>query len=135
MAIVDINSIEIGTQISFKTINPTDNNVYEGTVVGFGTYSVAKNSMDILPYYQAVKKGQPNMAPIDQLQYFILEYLQEGSVGIFVCAKEWVERSTLQIISLQEYFDIRIYNRPQSEVTTVLTLLQSHGYSCNQIVE
>ena len=108
--ILDIKSIEIGTDISFKTINPLDNTLYEGKMIGKGNYDIVKNLYDILPYYQAVKKNNRTMDPIDKLEYFIIDYTQDGKHAKFVCAYDWVESSTLKIIDLDYYFDIRIYN-------------------------
>ena len=133
MAIVQISSLSIGTQVSFKTLHPSDNNLYEGTIVGRGQYSVVKSLMDILPYYQMVKKAKPDMAPMEELDYFILEYSQEGLATNFVCANDWVNTTSVKIIQLDQYFDIRVYNRPTSEIDTVLGLLGSHGYVCSSL--
>ena len=42
--ILDIKSIEIGTDISFKTINPLDNTLYEGKMIGKGNYDEEENT-------------------------------------------------------------------------------------------
>ena len=135
MALVDISSLNIGTQISFKTQHPNDNNLYEGTIAGFGNYNVVKNIMDLLPYYQSVKKKIPTLAPMEQLSYFILEYRQDDLARTFVCAFDWVNTSSVKVISLVKYYDFRVYNIEHSEVDTVIKLLQAHGYSCNEITQ
>ena len=137
--ITDIRSLEMGTDISFTTKHTADGNTYQGTLIGFGNYSVVRSLMDILPYYQGVKKAVPDLAPMTELEYFIIEYLQEDivdgskSTKTFVCAFDWVESSSVTVISLREHFDIRIYNRPASEAAKVVELLQSHGYTCNKL--
>lgn len=134
-SLVDINSLQLNQQISFKTQHMSDNTVYEGIIVGFYTYDVAKTYYDLVPYYQVVKKSLPNIAPIETLTYFMLQYTQGDKKAIFVCAKEWVLLSSLKIIELNQKFDIRIYNQPETEVQTILELLQSHGYSCTRVIE
>ena len=133
--ILDIKSIEIGTDISFKTINPLDNTLYEGKMIGKGNYDIVKNLYDILPYYQAVKKNNRTMDPIDKLEYFIIDYTQDGKHAKFVCAYDWVESSTLKIIDLDYYFDIRIYNVGEQEKDRVIKLLESNQISCSLIEE
>lgn len=133
MAIVDISSLSIGTQVSFQTKHEHDNNVYSGTIIGVGSYNVVKSMMDILPYYQAVKQVVPSMAPMTELNYFILEYSQDESARVFVCAYDWVRDDTVSIISLKQYFDIRIYNEDDSKLKVVLDLLQAHNFTCTEV--
>lgn len=139
MTKAEFRALPLGTQISFKTYHTSDYNTYEGTLVGFGSYSVVNPLMDILPYYQGVKKSIIDLEPMTELDYFILEYLQEDIVDgsqitkLFVCAIDWLQMSTVQQISLKESFDIRIYNKPETEASKVIALLQAHGYTCNKI--
>ena len=133
MAIVDISSLSIGTQVSFQTKHNHDNNVYEGTIIGVGSYNVVKSMMDILPYYQAVKQTVTSIAPMTELNYFILEYSQDDSAKIFVCAYDWVKDDTVKVISLKQYFDIRIYNEDYSKLQDVLDLLQAHNFTCTEV--
>ena len=133
MAIVDISSLSIGTQVSFQTKHEHDNNVYEGTIIGVGSYSVVKSMMDILPYYRAVKQTVTTMAPMTELNYFILEYSQDKNVKVFVCAYDWVKNDTVKVISLKEYFDIRIYNESYDRLQDVLDLLQAHNFTCTEV--
>lgn len=138
-ATINIRNLEMGTDISFKTWHTSDGNTYQGTLIGFGNYSVVKSLMDILPYYQGVKKAINSLAPMTELEYFIIEYSQENIVDgsnmtkTFVCAFDWVQESSVELISLKEHFDIRIYNKPESDAAKVVELLQSHGYTCNKL--
>lgn len=137
--VTNIRSLELGTDISFKTHHTADGNTYEGTLIGFGSYNVVRSLMDILPYYQGVKKAIADLAPMTELEYFIIEYLQEDIVDgseitkTFVCAFDWVVDSSVEVISLKQHFDIRIYNKPESEAAKIVALLQSHGYTCNKV--
>ena len=132
--IVNIASLPIGTTVSFQTVHKHDNNIYEGTIVGTGSYNVVKSIMDILPYYQGVKQSLPDMEPMTNLNYFILEYFQE-SVGsrLFVCAYDWVKEGTVKPIYTDKYFDIRIYNEDEeTQLPNILSLLQAHNYNCSK---
>lgn len=131
---VNIASLPIGTTVSFQTYHDHDNNIYEGTIVGTGSYSVVKSIMDILPYYQAVKQTLSDMEPMNSLNYFILEYYQEDTgSNLFVCAYEWVKEETVKVISLDKYFDIRIYNEDEAtQLPNILSLLQAHNYNCSK---
>lgn len=128
--LIDVASLPIGASVSIKTHHKHDNNIYEGTIIGTGSYNVVKSIMDILPYYQGVKQNLPDMEPMTSLNYFILEHYQED-VGsrLFVCAYDWVKEA--YEIALDEYFDIRIYNvREDKELNNILSLLQAHNYNC-----
>lgn len=135
----ELVNLEMGTQIAFRTYHTADSNLYEGVIVGRGSYSIVNPLMDILPYYKGVQKAIPDLKPMTELEYFIIEYSQTDitdgsrSTKLFVCAYDWVNLSDTKIISLKEHFDIRIYNRPSSEAAKIIQLLQSHGYTCNKI--
>ena len=133
--LVNIAALSIGTNVSFETVHSHDNNIYEGTIVGTGSYNVVKSIMDILPYYQAVKQVKPDIDDMVNLNYFILEYYQEDQGSkLFVCAYDWVKEETVKVISLDKYFDIRIYNEDEdTQLPNILSLLQAHNYNCSKV--
>ena len=126
---LDVNDLAVGDTISFTSINPTDNVLWQGTITGICSYDIVQNMRDdLVPYYRAVKKVLHTMEPIDKLQYFTIRYNQGEKVGRLIMAKDWIEPSSIQRIILNEYFDIRIYDLPKEDAQTILNLLQAHGF-------
>lgn len=130
MAITKLSDLAIGQSVSFMCNHPTDANIYQGTIAGITTYAVAKSQEDLIPYYREVAKNIPTMAPIENLTFILLASTNNGVTTTIARALEWITESSLIIITKAQQFDIRIYNRPSTEVSTVLDLLRSHGYSC-----
>lgn len=130
MALVDPYSLTIGQTVSFNSVHPNDNVLYNGIIDGIVKYSIAKGYDDLLPYYRIVKKTLTSMAPIDELTYMILIQSQEDLKKCVVMALEWIEPSSLKIIEKTNSFDIRIYERPRSEANTIIKLLNDHEYKC-----
>jgi hypothetical protein len=133
MAITSLSDLAIGQSVSFTCNHPTDANIYQGTVIGLTTYAVAKSQEDLIPYYREVAKNIPTMAPIENLMFVLLSSTNNGVTTTVARALEWINESSLTIITNAQQFDIRIYNRPNTEITTVLDLLRSHGYSCKLV--
>lgn len=132
---IDVNSLAIGQTIAFKTINQYDNVEWRGVIKGFGDYELISNMQDVLPYYQNVKKTNPSMAPITNLNYIVLdayENVKTINTNRRVFAKEWIDPSSLKIINIYNYLDIRVLNVEADQLSTVLTILNDHGYSCAQ---
>ena len=126
---VDLNELVVGDTISFTSINPTDNVLWQGTITGICSYDIVQNMRDdLVPYYRAVKKVLHTMEPIDKLQYFTIRYTQGEKIGRLIMAKDWIEPSSIQKIILNEYFDIRIYDLPKDQAQTIVNLLQANGF-------
>ncbi len=131
---VDMNSLEIGQTILFKSISDYDNVTRRCIIEGFANYSLAKKYEDILPYYQEVKKTNPSIAPIEKLSFMILKIYENNTpTNEIIFAKEWIEPSSLQILVENKYVDIRVYEIDSNIAKTVMDILKSNGYLCKQI--
>lgn len=135
MSIVDLDTLSVGDTITFRSINPLDNVLWNGTIVGVGTFDVVANMQrDLVPYYQEVKKVKSSMDPIDKLTFFILNIYQDGKSSKLIMAKEWILESSVQKIVVNSYFDIRIYDiESDSNAETILTLLRANGFKAGLV--
>lgn len=129
MPIINLDTLEVGDTISFRSVNSLDNVLWQGTITGICSYDIVQNLRDdLLPYYREVKKTIHDMLPIDQLTYFTLKYFQGDKVGRLVMAKDWIEPSSVQKIDITNYFDIRIYDLDSAQAQTILELLTSNNF-------
>lgn len=129
--IVDSKDISVGDEISFKSINTYDNNLYTGHVVAFGDYSIAKGLYDVVTDYFEITKVTTGLPAAEESTYVIVK-LTNGD--IMAIATDWVEATTLTIITVLEHQNIVVYNRPIGEVPTILQLLRDNGYACDHVV-
>lgn len=133
---INLNDLTIGQTIAFKSISQYDNVEWRGVIVGFGDYNLIRSLQDVLPYYQNVKKTKPDILPIDRLNYVILDVYENTKTTVTnrrVFAKEWMDVSSLKIVNVHNYIDVRVFNVEQNQLQTILDLLNSNGYSCGQL--
>ena len=135
--ILSINELEIGQTISFKSISTYDTVEWRAKIIAFSDYELVKNLQDVLPYYQNVKKTNAGMLPIDKLSYMVLT-VYENDLNISnrrVFAKEWIDPSSLKLINLSNYIDVRIFDIEETKIQIILDLIFSNGYSCTRIIK
>lgn len=131
MPIIDLNTLAVGDTISFSSINPNDNVLWQGTIIGICGWAVVEHMQsDLLPYYRAVKKVLPEMDILDNLKFFVIRYSQGEKSGKLVMAQDWIEPSSVQKIDINQIFDIRIYDLPKDQIQTILDLLKSNSIKC-----
>ena len=129
MPIVNLDTLEVGDVISFRSVNQLDNVLWQGTITGICSYDIVQNLReDLLPYYREVKKVIHDMAPVEQLTYFTLKYRQGEKTGRLVMAKDWIEPTSVQKIVINNHFDIRIYDLDSTQAQTILDLLTSNNF-------
>jgi hypothetical protein len=128
--LVDLTTLPLGTNVSFTCVHPSDQTVYEGKIIGRGTYSLVRAiEGDLVPYYREVAKTLTSMAPYTELTYLTLEYQQDGQVMNVVRAIEWIAPASVKVINPKQSFNITVYNREKEiDGQTVIDLLQSHGF-------
>lgn len=129
--LVDLTALTMGTYISFNCKHPSDMTVYEGKIIGTGlSYQLAKIlEGDLVPYHREVNKIITDLPPYAVLTYLSLEYQQSGQTLQVVRAIEWIEPSSVKLITPDLHFDIRVYNRDVGiDGQLVIDLLSSHGY-------
>lgn len=126
MALID--DLKIRQKITFKCMNAADPTQYTGIIEGISSYSGVKDKTDLIPYYQGVKKIVTEMAPIEELSYFVIRIEQGGKSTAIVRAKEWIDPSSLAVVSSTSAIDIRVFGRTAEEASAIIDLLNSHGY-------
>ena len=126
MALID--TLQLRQKITFNCMNASDPTQYTGIIESIASYSAVKDKVDLLPYYQGVKKIITDMPPIEELSYFVLRIEQDNKSTVIVRAKEWINPSSLAIVSSTSNVDIRVYGRTPEEATAIIDLLNAHGY-------
>lgn len=133
--IISPDTLKVGEYVSFTCFHPTDQQVYEGKIVGIASYDIAKNiEADLIPYYREVAKVVTDLAPYSTLKYLVLQYSNgdPDQVLTIVRACDWIDPASVTVIDPDASFDIRIYNRKEDlDAQQVLDLLKSHGYTCS----
>lgn len=133
MAVISASSLQIGQYVSFTCRHPTDQNTYDGKIVGIVGYDIAKTvEGDLIPYHREVEKVVTNIQPYSTLTYLIIEYSQSNQSGLkLVRAREWIDESSITVYNPDTSFDIRIYNMSRDNYgQVVLDLLKSNGFVC-----
>ena len=73
------------------------------------------------------------LKPIEQLAFLVISSYQDNKTLKFARALDYIDPSLIIIIEQGQKFDIRVYNRAQSEVATVVQLLEANGYVCSLV--
>ena len=133
MPIVELKDLKIGDIISFQSKEIHDVSTKVGTIKAIGAYDVIKDVViDIVPRYQAMRKQFPSMAPITELEFFVLELTQDDKTTKYAIAKEWIEVTSVQVIEIQKTFKIVLYDIVESQIIEALDLLRMHNFKCSR---
>ena len=128
---VDLTTLIPGQVISFLSKETFDQITHVGTVEAIGKFSMTTKYGDIVSRYQGMRKQDPTQAPMADLTYFVIRFEQNGLVEFFIIARDWIEPSSVVILDIHQFFDIRILNRlPEIDAQTVLDLLREAGFLC-----
>jgi hypothetical protein len=135
MPIINYNDLSLGTTITFRTKNLSDIHQWIGIIDGFTKFKIVSTTQDLIPYDIEIRKNNPDLPPIEELRFLILttrtdDTQQPNPLG--VCAFEWIDLSTLQIIEDQHNVDIRVYDIGTRENELIL-LLKSHNFLVKKI--
>ena len=131
--IVDGKNIETGSIIQFNVVNGKDPGTKAGVVIAECGYKVARVYGDIVRYHQEVNEslgGSPITTPLEELEFFVIE--TESGITEAI-ATDWVAVSSLVINDVENDILIKIYNKPNSEIDTILTILRDNGYVANVV--
>ena len=130
--IINNITLEMGSTIKFSSKSSDDPNVYEGMIVGFGTYDTARMYNDIVAYNEVMKKDYPDTPSADLLDYVIVKLADSGT-PIKAFAEEWIEPASFTVVQLGNDFDLRVFNISDDDKATVIRLLQDNNYRCKAI--
>lgn len=133
--IITADQIQLGQTIRFTTVNPHDNIVWQGTVVGFCNYDIAKLISDIDSYSQEIQRSKVSVDDKTTLKYLVLS-VDENQTGVYtkrVFATTWIEPSSLEVVTVGENVDIRIYDVSPEKIEDILQMISSAGYYASRI--
>jgi hypothetical protein len=131
--IVDLETLKLGQIISFQSKEVHDLTTKTGTIKAIGGYDVIKDIvLDVVPRYQAIRKQFPSMAPIDELEFFVVELYQDGKTTKYAIAKDWIEPTSVQIIEQVRTFKVILYDVDERQINEALDLLRIHGFKCSK---
>lgn len=128
MAIMDPENIELNTKIRFTTLNTHDNVVYTGEVAAICSYNTARVFEDLDTYYQEMKRCVPTLPVKEALTYLIINVAEnEGVTTSKVFAREYIDPSSLSLVTANSHYDIRVYGTTLDKVEDLLAYIKSTG--------
>lgn len=134
MALLDPSRISLGQNIKFKSRSDHDNVLWTGKVTGTYLYDQARLMEDVLPYYREIAKRIENFPPIETLHFFSLQFMENGERSVVrLFATEYIDASSLTVDDIYSDLTFIVYGTPVTEIPTILQLLRTHGYRCQQI--
>jgi len=131
-----LNSLEIdiGTKMSFRTLASSDPVVWIGHVEGFTSHPIASVISDVARTQSEVLKDVPGLSPVTEQEFIIISTTDTDDPSIKVAfAIEWIDEGTVEVIEVGNRFDIRIYDEPDANVSTILQLLAENGFKAKLI--
>ena len=131
MTLTSIESVPIGTMVTFRSKNANDTVVWQGTLEGIVTYSVARAYLDPRSYNEAVRQTDNTVSSdVTTLTYFIITVdNQASSPTTLVFADQWISPGSLAEISLGNQVTLIVTdtkNNPQ----LIVSILANLGYAC-----
>ena len=128
MTIINVDNINVGDTIRFKTKAIHDNVYWSGKVTGICGYDVARQfagaNLDI--YYQDVKRVDTSIEPIENAKFIIVKSVQDENITkTVVFALDWIDQSTLEYVDVLGHVDIRVYNITKEKARDLINLIQA----------
>ena len=129
MAIENVSALTKGMTIRFRTLSPHDNVLWAGKITAMCDYDIASTFEDVDTYYQDILKINPAMDAKEALNYIIVSVSENGSVATKrVFALEWLDVSTVEVVTENTHVDIRIYDINSTKTEDVLSAITAMGY-------
>ena len=126
-----VTEANIGQIVKFTSRHPNDGVTYQGTVRSITDYAIAKRfsgDTDLTAYRGAVAQVVPDINPLEELSYFIIELNTDSDTPVTrVFANEFID-GAVSVIDDSVTIDIRIWGVPSTAGPTILTILQNAGY-------
>lgn len=130
MALTSVKQATQGSVISFRSKNPNDTTVWQGTLESIGTYRSIRSYLNPQSYNEAVRQSDPTVSSdVTDLTYFLITVDNQATQPTtMVFADEWVEPGSLNEVALGNQVTIRVSD-PLNNTQTILSLLASAGYA------
>lgn len=122
-----------GQQCSFRSKNPGDTQIWEGTIVGIKLPMVAAQAYRVIPpYNNAVRQADSSVSSDpSQLTYFLLQVdnnTDGASLPITAFAEEWIEDGSFTLTTGDTPVNITVYNAPGASPQAIIDYLWQGGY-------
>ena len=134
MAETSIKNVAEGSVVSFRSKNPNDTVIWQGTLESIGTYRSIRGYTNPTSYNEAVRQNDPTVpSDITSLTYFLITVDNNAELPIMqVFADEWITPGSLNKVSLGTQVTLQVED-PLNHPQTILSLLASAGYACKII--
>ena len=134
MSLTSIKQATEGSIVSFRSKNPNDLVVWQGTLESIGTYRSIRSYTNPASYNEAVRQSDPTVSSdITDLTYFLITVdNQAEQPTMMVFADEWITPGSLNNGSLGNQIIVRI-DDPLNNPQTILSILANAGYACKII--
>lgn len=106
--------------------------MWSGKVIGICSYAIARNFYDVDSYYADIKKYKADIVAKEAAEYIVLQVATSDNSSTNVAfAKDWIDPSTVEYVTANDYVDIRIYNISKDKATDILNYIQTSylGYT------
>lgn len=122
-------TLELGTIVKFKTKNPQDPQLWQGTIIAFGNYAIARAYTDVAAYHQQVLVAEPALDPIEELDFIVIE-CSDADQTVRAFAVDWITVVTLAIVDTSNDATIKVYNVTTEQALVLKQLIQDQGFAC-----
>ena len=120
----------LGGTYAFKSLNPNDSVLYQGTIVDIFTYSKATQYRDVLAYNQSCRQVDPSI-PVDPSAinpYFLIELNNtSGTQSSYSFCSQWIMPGSWQSLNTVSVVMVKVLN-PNPTTQGILEALASQGY-------
>jgi hypothetical protein len=125
-----VDEININNMVKFNTLHTDDETIWKGKVVGRITYDIARSYNHVLSYYMDIKKNNPNIGNMEELNYFLIELDNDNTneTTYRVFAEEWIVPGSLILIDTLSKREIRIFGITDTEFNDIVESIQIRGY-------
>ena len=106
-----------------------DTVIWRGRVEGLVSYQIAKGYMDLVNYQSQIRKVDPSVPDIEDLDYFLITLdNQSATVQTIVFANEWIEAGSFAVIQDKSKYTIEVYDAPEGDPRDIINVLKTAGY-------
>jgi hypothetical protein len=124
------DTIVIDSIVKFDSLHTDDETMWKGKIIGKVKYDIAKSYPQVVPYYMDIKKNNPEIPSIENLEYFIIKLDDDGTGSDIyrAFAEEWIVPGSLITIDVSSKRTIDIYGISETEFADIVEMIKIRGY-------